>query len=319
MAAMFADHPRKKVVREDWDTPVLNFLHDRWNHGYFYFGLPGPQALDIRLWREMIRRVVAFEIEEAHSRDPRRSIVELNRQLALLGVPYSVYCGPLEEVVLGGVDYDGRQLEIKEFVTLFNLDFCNSITGAVRTAHGKRYLRFEALREIVSFQRRLYRAAGVSRFVMLVTVQDAFHVRQLRSFVSNPDLPSETADYLSEVLRDRGLPDKAFACDTALLKAFVFTCLREYLRGQNATSVFLPPVVYYGAAGHTQMMHFVVVCAMEREDTALVEDPQGAADFLGMQVLRADERDIKPEAACGPVRAVVTDSVSVVRNYLFDE
>ena len=67
MAGNFQEHPRKKIVREVWDTPVLQKLHRSWGCKYLYFGLPGPKALDVKLWKDMIGRVIAFERENGYS------------------------------------------------------------------------------------------------------------------------------------------------------------------------------------------------------------------------------------------------------------
>jgi hypothetical protein len=45
----FQDHPRKKTVREKWNTPLLRVLHEQWHTKFFYCGLPGPEAIDIAL------------------------------------------------------------------------------------------------------------------------------------------------------------------------------------------------------------------------------------------------------------------------------
>src|SRR4030042_4585333 len=63
MGTEFRDHPRKKTIRVQWDTPLLKILHANWHADFFYCGLPGPQAIDIKLWRDMISRVIAFEVE----------------------------------------------------------------------------------------------------------------------------------------------------------------------------------------------------------------------------------------------------------------
>lgn len=315
MHGMFKDHPRKKTVREQWDTPLLEFLYDQWGLKYFYFGLPGPEASDVKLWHKMIGRVVAFEVESKEASDTRAYIVELNRQLALLGIPYEVYCGPLEEVFLGGMDYDGNPLNIDEFVTLFNLDFCNSITGQVDTPRGKRCRRFEALRGIVSLQRRLFRETGSARFVLLLTVRDEFHVRQLRRFVSNPDLPKHTAKYLEAVLAENPLDKGHISRNTRLLKMFIFSWLRECFHGQNVVSVFAPPVVYLGASKTSPMIHFAVVCRMEAEDSAQVNDKQSARQFLRMRLLRAQEDSIDVEKSLDGDGNKVTDPAWVVKRY----
>lgn len=289
----FRDHPRKRVVREQWDTPVLEWLHSRWRRKYFYMGLPGPEAIDIELWHWMIERVVAFEMESPRSRNPRKDLIALNKKLTLLNIPNAVYCGSMEEVLLWKKDYDGNALVLDEFVTLFNLDFCNAITGRIDTSDGtKRCLRFEALREIVTIQRSFFRRTGQNKFIMLITAFDSFHVQELQRFISNPDLPGETSSFIDTVLSQNPLPRTGYIQNTELLRVFVFSCMREYFHGQNVKSLFLPMVVYTGRNESTPMVHFTVVCHMEPQEDAQVVDAQSAGDFLQMDTVRAGDEGL---------------------------
>lgn len=293
MPSMFQDHPRKRVVREQWDTPALEWLYGRWGRKYFYFGLPGPKAYDIRLWRRMIRHVVAFELEAKRGENPRRNIEELRRNLTILNIAHTVYCGPMEEVVLWREDHDKREFELNEFVTLFNLDFCNPITGRIETAdEGRRCLRFETIREIITIQRRLFRRTRMNKFVILITAFDSFHVREMERFVSKPDLSREMRQFVNGIVSEESLPSTGLMHDTRLLKAFVFDFLRDCLHGQNAKSFFLPVVSYAGRTERSPMIHFVIVCVMEDEETAQVVDQQCALDFLRMRTVCVLDEEI---------------------------
>ena len=177
-----------RPVREKWDSPILDHLAKKWGTKYLYLGLPGPMAFDVALWRKMIRKVIAFEVEDADSADPRKDIADLRRKLTMFGLPHTVYVGPLEEVILDHEDYDGQAFAPDDFVTLFNLDFCTSITSLVETKTGKKRLRFEVMREIAAFQRWLFRETGAKRFIILLTVRNEFHKSEMESFLRTPGL-----------------------------------------------------------------------------------------------------------------------------------
>ncbi len=226
----------------------------------------------------------------------RKSCDELNRQLTLLGIPHTVFIGPLEELLVRGEDYDGRPLNVDRFITLFNFDFCGPITQKIRTRLGSRCLRFEALRQIVALQRRLFRAVSCSWFVLLVTVNETCSVDILRLFATAPDLPPATADYLARVTANNPLPQVGRVANTGVLKAFVFNTLRAYFRVQNVVSLFLPPVAYVGMTKRSPMIHFAVVCHMRREEAPFADDVQTAEHFLAMSVLKATDDSIEP---CG--------------------
>ena len=57
----FTDNPEKGVVRQQWNTPLLQHLHQQYGVRYRYLGLPGTDLIDVKLWREMIDEVIAFE------------------------------------------------------------------------------------------------------------------------------------------------------------------------------------------------------------------------------------------------------------------
>src|SRR5713226_9391029 len=126
-----------------------------------YMGLPGVDLLDVKLWKDMIDEVVAFEIREKPDRnDPqgRRSITELRRNMQMLGIPGYAYFGSMEEVVILRQDYDGMEYKQDKLVTLYNLDFCDEITSKIETAQaGKQLLRFAAIRQILLDQHECYK------------------------------------------------------------------------------------------------------------------------------------------------------------------
>ena len=199
----------------------------------------------------------------------------------------------LEFIVLRGEDWDGKQFECNELVTLYNLDFCNALTGSVLTSGGLKKLRFEILLKIAALQRDLYRRQGASKFVLLLTVFDAFHIAPVRRRFNDPDLPEATRRFVASVRHSStALESAGMYQNTELLKAFVFTCVSDYLRGQNMQSVFLPPVAYTGSTAKSPMLHFAVVCEMGPQDLPLGDMEQSATDFFALATVRATETAI---------------------------
>lgn len=292
MSSLFIDHPRKQTVREKWNTPILTWLYRKWGAKYLYLGLPGPEAHDIKLWAEMIERVIAFEITDDTKDNPRENFERLSANLTLMKLPHTVYHGNLEDVVLWKRDLDEKEFTIDKFITLFNLDFCNSITGKVPTPNGRKCWRFETIREIITIQRALFRTTGVSKFVMLITVYDAFHRREMDRFIARQDLAS---DIRTSVSRERAVkvPDSTLYQNTELLRLFVFDFLRGCFAGQNIKSFFLPAVKFSGRTPYSPMIHFCVVCEMENMESAQVVDEQNAGDFVNMGIVTADNAAIR--------------------------
>jgi len=295
MPGSFTNHHRKRIVREKWNTPILKWLFQRWGAKYLYLGLPGPEAHDIKLWANMIESVIAFEITDDTGDNPRGNFECLGSNLTLLHLPHTVYHGNLEDVVLWKKDLDQKEFIIEKFVTLFNLDFCNPITGLIQTGDRRKCLRFEAIREIITMQRALFRTTGVSKFVMLITAYDAFHYKEMRRFISRRDLPSEIRTVVNRE-RSVKLPDSSLYRNTELLRLFVFDFLRGCFAGQNIKSFFLPAVEYLGKTQYSPMIHFCVVCAMESVESAQVVDEQSAGDFVGMSIVSVKNSGLKNDS-----------------------
>jgi hypothetical protein len=292
MPGSFTDHHRKRIVRELWNTPILEWLFQKWGAKYLYLGLPGPEAHDIKLWAKMIENVIAFEITDDTGVNPRGNFERLISNLTLLNLPHSVYHGNIEDVILWKEDLEGREFKNDRFVTLFNLDFCNPITGMIRTRNSRKCLRFEAIREIVTMQRALFRTTGASKFVMLITAYDAFHHKEMNRFVSRRDLANEIRAVVNKEHAVK-LPHSDLYRNTELLRLFIFDFLRGCFVGQNVKSFFLPTVEFLGRTRWSPMIHFCVVCSMENLESAQVVDEQSAGDFVGMKIVSVKDRGLK--------------------------
>lgn len=317
MVSQFRNHPRKNYLRKNWDTPLLEKLYSIWNSKFFYCGLPGPQILDIKLWKSMIDRVVAFELE-CDGDDPRKNIAALSRNLTLCNLSHNVYCGTMEEVVLDKEDIDGKVLDIDKLVTLFNLDFCNRISGRIDTPKGRRCRRYEAIREIISIQRRIYRRTRETKFIILLTVLDSYHNREMQQFLSDSDLLPTVKEYAEKVVQDK-TPEQyeGFYYHTELLKVYVFYWLRQCLRSNNIKSIFLPPISYVGTSFRSPMLHFAVICSLEDEQVAIIKDKQTISDFLDLKTVEATETDIVIKSNCVYGNIEHTNPIDFLETYGF--
>ncbi len=276
MPGGFADSPRKRVVREQWNTPVLQQVSRELEIKYLYFGLPGKEILDVRLWRDMIRRIIAFEIEDLRADNEREDLVEMTRNLALLGIPNQVYCGYVEHVLIFGEDDDGQVYDPDDLVTLYNLDFCNAITGKAPTRQGRTCLRLEAMRHLFELQHQRSIAGDGDRFVLLLTCQDQFHHSVMQGFLDDSDMPTTVEAWVQETLATKPLGTQPIQCNTPLLKAFVFSTLQTYAQELNISTCFLPMISYFGRTRRSRMVHFTILCRF----AALPTNEQPAEDFL---------------------------------------
>lgn len=269
MPGVFQDTPNKRIVRENWNTPILRYLNSQYRFRFRYFGLPGVEALDITLWQDMIDEVVAFEVE-SRGRDPRRGILELRRRLRLIGKPATAYFGPFEDVVLQRKDWEGTPYDPTGVITLYNLDFCNEIGSTVYTKeHGERRWRFAAIRQVLMDQRECFRKYGGSNlFVLLMTIRDQIHATALNDHLG-AGLRADAEAYVSRCAAEQPLPHGVpiLGTHTWALKALVHNVLREYMAAPNISVLFFPLLRYLGKPVNTRsgsldspMLHWMMLC-----------------------------------------------------------
>ena len=268
------DTPGKRTVREQWNTPLLRLLNEEHGFRYRYMGLPGVDLLDVKLWRDLIDEVVAFEIRARSTRnDPegRRRIVALRRNLQLLGIPSQAFFGPMEEVVILRRDYDGSHYDQKKVVTLYNLDFCDELASRINTRdQGRQVLRFEAIRQILRDQQQAFQEHGEPGFfVIMLTVRDQMDSQKLRGFLSE-SLYEDTRAYLDVCGGIESLPPEGFVLGdhTWALKAFIHNTLRQYLTNPHISAMFFPLVRYHGTPVQqgrieSPMLHCMVICSFD--------------------------------------------------------
>lgn len=286
MAISFRESAAKRLVREQWDTPFLRHLHDRYGFRYRYMGFRGTELVDVKLWRDMLNEVVAFE-RRAPTGDPRAYITALRRNLQALGIQNVTYYGSLEQVVVLRKDLDGREYRQEKLINLYNLDFCDEIASSVETREGRKAWRFEALRTIVQDQHECFRREdGPPYFIVLLTVRNQIRAGQIRDFLRRRNLIVEAAGYRHACERIRRIPGQdnrnLIGSHAWSLKAFLYNTLQNYFGAPNISALFFPLVKYIGTPVRrnipSPMLHWIVFCRFgAREDPTPVFFPD---DYL---------------------------------------
>ena len=266
----FRDPPDKRIVREEWNTPFLRYLHNEHGIRYRYMGLPGPDLVDVKLWRDMIEEVIAFE-RPSRGTDERADVAQLKANLIKLGIPQVTYFGTFEQVVMLRKDHDGQEYSQDRVVTLYNLDFCDEISSQIETLeYGKRRWRFDALRVIVEDQMECYRRdRHPSHFIMLLTVRNQAEAKRISELLSITPLP-ETNAYRSICEQTAPIPASGPLMGTHAwaLKALMYNNLRRYFTTPNISALFFPFVKYIGTPigfrtkkkVQSPMLHWMLLC-----------------------------------------------------------
>jgi hypothetical protein len=303
----FRDSPGKRIVRELWDTPLLEFLHHQYGFRYRYFGLPGVDMADLKLWSHMIDNVVAFEID-APGRKDRSAINTLRTNLRRLRLPSVAYYGPFEFVVLQREDWDGVPYKQDHVVTLYNLDFCDEIASKVYTgAQGKKLLRFEALRRVLADQRESFeRLKAPNWFVFMLTIRDQMDAAKLAGFLAE-ELLADTRSYNDACQLVAPLPTTGYVLGdrTWALKAFLHNLMRGYFKNPHVRAIFFPMVKYTGTPVRTKdgsidspMLHWIILCQFDDPEKASARSYP--SNFLrDVCTLKADTTEIVLDQQAG--------------------
>ena len=265
--------PAKRAVREEWNTPLLRFLNIQYGFRYRYMGLPGVDLLDLKLWRDLIDEVVAFEVpvkSYGRNKDGRRNIRQLRANLSAEGFNARAYFGSMEEVILLRRDRDGLVYSQNDLVTLYNLDFCDEISSAVDTpTAGKQSWRFDAIRQILLDQKGCYDIdPSPGYFVLLLTIRDQIRVDKLLSEFSDPQADSK--EYWDSCLQSHPWPanGEILGSHTWSLKTFIHDRMRKWFGAPNISALFFPMLKYEGTpikigspvSKPSPMLHMMVLC-----------------------------------------------------------
>lgn len=269
----FTDNPEKRVVREQWDTPLLKHLHNDYGVRYRYLGLPGPDLIDVKLWGNMIEEVIAFEPPDRGGYG-RTAFNALTRNMRKAGISGRVYCGSFEEVVLLRRDLEGQDYVQDRLVTLYNLDFCNEISSPVHTQeHGEQVWRFEAIRQVLRDQFACYtRAQNARHFILMLTVRNQIAPHKIREFLSPSKLQGDAKAFYTKCSATNAIPTDQkplIGSHSWALKTLLHNVLRSYFGNPNLSALFFPQVLYRGTrvrlrngAGFLEspMLHWLVLC-----------------------------------------------------------
>lgn len=250
-AGSFTDHPRKVLFRRVWAKPILKYLHDRLNKKLIYLGLPGIRALDILEWKEYLDKIIAFQAGTYDGRTTEEdAAAEMEELITILNdletksiiTTYSLYVGYIEQVVMGEEDDYNEPLQIDDYITVYNLDFCNTLTKPFpivdKDFNEKDCYKIDVIEKLLSIERKKFNAGSDASFVMFLTVHSNF-IESMVSSINDPIIKTYISNNLKGVTKEkRGI---------RLLKAYTFYTLNEIFRKHGFNIEILPTIYYMGS------------------------------------------------------------------------
>lgn len=262
----FYDHPTKKVIRENWCKPLIKHISENLGYKLAYLGLPGIEAIDIISWIKYIDRVIAFDIgdysDDYNTSQAKSNIMLLNDKLSDLErkeliETYSLYHGYIEEVVLKGMDRNRVSFLQREIVTIYNLDFCNSLTVPLKiidpnTGECNTFYKTEVIRKLLELQRDISKQNGQSKFVLFLTIHSQFWQDEANTLFSGSN-NGFYKTYLSS-LKHLGEHER----NMRLLRLYII----DLLKTQFCSCQFIPeffPTLYYQGTGANKLLCFTIL------------------------------------------------------------
>lgn len=261
MPASFSTE-NKICIRNNFNKIIIQYLKESCGCDIIYFGLPSPDAEDVEAWLEYISYVIAFQCRDYKQiSSPDLPTDEVDKLIAKLNGweaagqidGYTVYDGYMEEVIFNGYDNSASgsvEYNHDRCVTLFNLDFCNSITSPrkYRNISGdtvEKY-KFEIIDKILEYQYSA--AAPCDRFVVYLTLNSGYNDREL------VDYCNANAEPLAKYSALKKAEKRQF-----ILKHFVCETLYEKIKTKGFIPQFLP-TIFYNGINQAKMMQFAVMC-----------------------------------------------------------
>lgn len=118
---MFEDNPNKALIRGGIDREAVLSDYRRLKRPLDYFGLPGPEMLDVQDWSDFLGNIVAVERDSDALR-----LMEFGASAFDVLSRMQVLFGDVDGVILEGVDANGERPWIETF-DLVNLDYYSGL------------------------------------------------------------------------------------------------------------------------------------------------------------------------------------------------
>jgi hypothetical protein len=301
----YTDHERKEVIRTQWCKEHLKLLVNHFSKKLIYLGLPGIRALDILDWIDFLDKVIVFQCSDYKEDGDTSCNADFSELESLLESledgekikTYALFKGFIEDIVIGGFDEDGSIFNLSDFITVYNLDFCNGLTTprTTRTLKGDviQYLKIDVVEKLFEYQNTLSEKSSAKNFLFYLTVHSNFLESKMEEVKSR-----EISNYRKKYSKIKKGKDAITIRD---LKAYTFYKLSKIFKNLSFHFEFLPPIFYQGSSypnrekggkyEHHWMLTFTVLGSKVKEEEKVYE--QDIKTFLENKFIFASNTNIR--------------------------
>lgn len=261
----FTSNIPKDIIRKKFDRNLVARVHRRIGRPLVYFGLPGPEILDVIEWKEHLGTVIAVERDEISS--------HLMRTRAFMTgfscKAFQILRGDINDIIVGGKD-DKGQTPLVDAYDIVNLDY---VGGILHKNVMKESKTISALKSLMDSQNK-----GGRDFGLFLTFNDRnsdegeFNrvIRKisddLEDFRINKD---DTIDWYLDSRIDYKI------------KVYLPYVLQPYCRTYRFDCEHMQAVTYKGT-GQVRMIHFGILLRHQSEDAGRSHGGQSLVDILNM-------------------------------------
>jgi hypothetical protein len=237
----FATTPNKDFIRKRYDKPIIESFTKEIKDKLTYFGLPGPEILDIKEWKKYISKIIAVERDEINAQILLENIFGLNVKSS----DFQLLHGDIDKILISGKDEYGAIINFP--FNLANLDYEGGIIYKDLKGKSK---RIEAIRSLFERQR------GVGKnFILFFTFnsrnkdeKEFNHVlNKIQDLLSKYGISYEQTEDVFEWYRSQRIDFK--------IKIYVLNIIQDLSVANRFECHPYTPITYLGHS-NVRMIHF---------------------------------------------------------------
>ena len=247
----------KKVVREQFDLPLIESVAQRENRKIRYFGLPGEEALDLRCWGHLCEYVAAVEVFKN-----KFQIVKHVLRTQFGNLSHRAHLGDVDKIIMTNKSGDPPRTFVSTnthedvgYIWDFDVVYLDYFGKFLPYNRGGKVVRnrADAIRRLFSLDRQ----DGRRHWLFMLTVESKLtrtDKNQMRSFLTTMknEADRDTKDTIDFMLNN----SIASAEQAARLVHGTLSCMIAVAATNSDVRVAPRPTVLYKGSHGTPMLHF---------------------------------------------------------------
>lgn len=271
----FFSNPAKDTIRKRFDKPFVAKNHSRAGRALTYFGMPGPEILDVLEWGEFLDTIIAIERDEISSHLMRTNASRHEYSSR----DFQILNGDINKILMDGKDSTDQE-PIKSAFDIVNLDY---VSGLLHKTKKHKSKVIKAIKSLFSLQSKESR-----NFTLFLT----FNTRN-----SDEGEFDRVLNDIQEELADYGV-DAGDTVDWYLesridykIKVYIPYAFMPYCKTFNFTCEDMQAVSYIGT-GQVRMIHLGMFMNYQYRDAGASRSGQTRRDILNMPMYSVENGSI---------------------------